>query len=75
MGSSVELCIQLVSAVAAFLAAVFWFKSAKVRIPDEDETVISQMFAPFRKAADLNAKAAVCAAAAAILQAILVLFS
>jgi hypothetical protein len=69
-----ENILQLLSAVLALTAAVFWLLSAKVSLPSFLDTPMNELFKPFQKASKLSAYAAVSAGLSALLQACLVFF-
>lgn len=71
---TLESSLQLLSAIFALIAAVFWFLSAKVCLPSFLETPMNELFKPFQKASKLSAYAAVAAGLSALLQAVLVFF-
>jgi hypothetical protein len=66
---------QGLSALFAIMAAVFWFMSARVKIPDMMDSIIGEAFKPFQKAAKLNAWAAGSAGISALIQAGLILLN
>ena len=65
---------QLLSAFFAIMAAFFWFRSARVKIPDMTDSVIGEAFKPFQKAAKLNVWAAGSAGISALIQGGLMLY-
>lgn len=69
--------VNYASAVFAILAAVLWFCSALVKIPDMTYQLAEDnpMHVALRSAARLNAGAAVCAGVAAALQAVAVIIA
>jgi len=66
-----ESTLQIISALFAFAAAVFWAASALIKIPDMLKTNISgkgSITAIMNRQARLSALGASCAAASAVLQ-------
>ena len=69
-----EVSLQVFSALAAFIAAVFWFLSARVKLPDFLDSPMIELTKPFRTASKLNAYAAVSAGISALAQVFLTIF-
>lgn len=65
---------QYFSALSAFVAAVFWFVSASVKIPNFLDTPMTELTAPFLKAAKLNSYAAISAGISAATQGLIMAF-
>jgi len=68
MESDFEGVLQGTAAFFAIFAAVFWFISARVKIPDLGDWTFDKGAEPLQKAAKWNAWAAGCAGISALTQ-------
>jgi len=66
--------LQWISAISAFLAAVFWFLASIVKLPKPQITFesIDHIVPALQRQGRLSAAAAICAAVAAAIQAVLI---
>lgn len=68
--SDLLLVLDAGSVAAALLAALYWYRSARVEIPKLIDIPMAMIQEPFRRAAKLSSRAALAAAFSAAFQAV-----
>lgn len=63
-----EIILNIASAIFSLLAALFWFLSAKVKLPGKTNIGLAELNSGVNKQSNLSSYAAICAAIVALIQ-------